>query len=75
MDEKAALALMMGEAFQEDGEAVGKWKRARLTSAQLTTYFYGFTEMHEAAQGGRDRSPGSPSARITTACCRGARPR
>jgi len=45
MDEKAALALMKGEAFQEDGEAVGKWKRARLSSAQLTTYFYGFTEL------------------------------
>ena len=45
MDEKAALALMKGEAFQEDGEAVGKWKRARLTSAQLTTYFYGFSEL------------------------------
>lgn len=45
MDEKAALALMKGEAFQEDGEAVGKWKRARLSSAQLTTYYYGFTEL------------------------------
>ncbi|HEY0478491.1 MAG TPA: DUF885 domain-containing protein, partial [Kofleriaceae bacterium] len=45
MDEKAALALMKDEAFQEDGEAVGKWKRARLSSAQLTTYFFGFTEL------------------------------
>jgi uncharacterized protein (DUF885 family) len=45
MDEKAALALMMKDAFQEEGEAVGKWKRARLSSAQLTTYYYGFTEM------------------------------
>jgi uncharacterized protein (DUF885 family) len=45
MDEQAALALMKSEAFQEDGEAVGKWKRARLSSAQLTTYFYGFTEL------------------------------
>jgi uncharacterized protein (DUF885 family) len=45
LDEKAALALMMNEAFQEDGEATGKWRRARLTSAQLTTYFYGFSEL------------------------------
>jgi uncharacterized protein (DUF885 family) len=45
LDEKGALALMTNEAFQEEGEAVGKWKRAQLTSAQLTTYFYGFTEM------------------------------
>jgi uncharacterized protein (DUF885 family) len=45
MDEKAGLTLMKSEAFQEDGEAVGKWKRARLSSAQLTTYYYGFAEM------------------------------
>jgi uncharacterized protein (DUF885 family) len=45
MDEKQALALMKEEAFQEDGEAVGKWRRARLTSAQLTTYYYGFAQM------------------------------
>jgi len=45
MDEKSALALMTNEAFQEEGEAVAKWRRARLTSAQLTTYYYGFTEM------------------------------
>jgi len=54
MDEKQALALMEGEAFQEEGEAVGKWTRARLTSAQLTTYFYGFTELlklRKAAEG------------------------
>lgn len=47
MDEAAARALMTGEAFQEDGEATGKWKRARLSSAQLTTYFYGFTQFME----------------------------
>jgi Bacterial protein of unknown function (DUF885) len=44
MDEKQALALMQGDAFQEEGEAVGKWKRARLSSAQLSTYYYGFSE-------------------------------
>jgi len=45
MDEKTALDLMMNDAFQEEGEAVAKWKRAQLSSAQLTTYYYGFTEM------------------------------
>src|SRR5262249_26224581 len=44
MDEKAALRLMTADAFQEEGEAVGKWTRARLTSAQLTTYYYGVAE-------------------------------
>ncbi len=62
MDEKGALDLMMKEAFQEEGEAVGKWKRARLSSAQLTTYYYGFTEMmklraqHEKDPGFTERS-------------------
>jgi uncharacterized protein (DUF885 family) len=56
MEEKDALALMQGEAFQEEGEAVGKWTRARLTSAQLTTYYYGFTEFMKL----RDAAAGKP---------------
>ncbi len=44
MDEHAAVALMETEAFQEEGEAVGKWTRARISSGQLSTYFYGFSE-------------------------------
>jgi uncharacterized protein (DUF885 family) len=45
MDEKAALDLMEKEAFQEEGEAVGKWTRARVSHGQLSSYFYGFTEL------------------------------
>ncbi len=76
MEEKEALDLMMKDAFQEEGEAVGKWRRARLSSAQLTTYYYGFTEMmklraaHEKDPGFTERSYhdrvvgfGSPSMR------------
>jgi len=44
MTETEAMNLMTKEAFQEEGEAVAKWKRARLTSAQLSTYFVGVTE-------------------------------
>ena len=44
MSEKEALDLMMKDTFQQEGEAVAKWKRARLTSAQLSTYFVGATE-------------------------------
>ena len=44
MTEKEAMNLMMKETFQQEGEAVAKWKRARLTSAQLSTYFVGATE-------------------------------
>ncbi len=44
MSEQQAMDLMMKEGFQQEGEAVAKWKRARLTSSQLSTYFVGVTE-------------------------------
>ncbi|MFZ1220860.1 MAG: DUF885 domain-containing protein [Chthoniobacterales bacterium] len=44
MSEQEALDLMMKEGFQQEGEAVAKWKRARLSSSQLSTYFVGVTE-------------------------------
>ncbi|MDD3179222.1 MAG: DUF885 domain-containing protein [Opitutaceae bacterium] len=44
MTEREALDLMMNTGFQEEGEAVGKWKRAQLTSTQLSTYFAGASE-------------------------------
>ena len=53
MDEKEALSLMKDQAFQEEGEAVGKWTRARVTAGQLSTYFYGYREfrkLREAAE-------------------------
>jgi uncharacterized protein (DUF885 family) len=47
MTEKEALALMMNEGFQEEGEAAGKWTRARLTSTQLSTYYVGVLEVND----------------------------
>jgi uncharacterized protein (DUF885 family) len=44
MTEQDAMDLMTKQAFQQEGEAVAKWKRARLTSAQLSTYFVGVSE-------------------------------
>ncbi len=44
MSEQQALDVMMKEGFQQEGEAVAKWKRARLSSSQLSTYFVGTTE-------------------------------
>ena len=44
MSEQEALDLMMKEGFQQEGEAVAKWKRARLQSTQLSTYFVGAAE-------------------------------
>lgn len=39
-----AMALMTKRTFQQEREAEGKWVRARLTSAQLPTYFVGVQE-------------------------------
>src|SRR5213075_3591763 len=44
MTEKETMDLMTKEGYQQEGEAVAKWKRARLSSTQLSTYFVGATE-------------------------------
>jgi uncharacterized protein (DUF885 family) len=44
MTREEAMELMVTQAFQEEREAAGKWVRAQLTSAQLSTYFVGFLE-------------------------------
>ena len=49
MTEAQALALMTERGFQEEGEAAGKWRRAQLTSAQLSTYYVGYTEISDLA--------------------------
>ncbi len=47
LPEKDALDLMMRQAFQQEAEAKGKWRRATLTQVQLSSYFTGFTEIYE----------------------------
>ena len=46
MTEDEAVRLMMQEGFQEEGEAAGKWRRACMSSTQLTTYFVGNLEVN-----------------------------
>ena len=55
--EAEAMELMTGRGFQEEGEAAGKWRRALLTSTQLSTYFVGWTEV---AAIGAARPDGTP---------------
>ena len=45
LTEQDAMAMMTGRGFQEEGEAAGKWRRAQLTSTQLSTYFVGYLEV------------------------------
>lgn len=51
MGEGEALALMTDVGFQEEAEAAGKWRRALLTSAQLSTYFVGWAELDPVLRG------------------------
>jgi hypothetical protein len=52
------MALMTGRGYQEEGEASGKWRRALLTSAQLSTYYVGYTEVSDLATELRAANPG-----------------
>ncbi len=61
MTEAEAMALMTGAGFQEEGEAAGKWRRVLLTSAQLSTYYVGYTEVADLARDLLARG-GSPRA-------------
>lgn len=45
MNEEEAITLLTKEAFQQEEEAKGKWKRVQLTSVQLCSYFTGFYEI------------------------------
>jgi uncharacterized protein (DUF885 family) len=50
MTDEQALDLMMRDAFQEREEAEGKLQRAKLSSAQLPTYFVGWRDWHRLRQ-------------------------
>ncbi|ATL66110.1 DUF885 domain-containing protein [Nocardia terpenica] len=49
LTEAEAMDLMVRRGFQEEGEAAGKWRRAQLSSAQLSTYFVGYSEVSAIA--------------------------
>jgi len=40
-----ALDLLVRQAFQQEAEAQGKWKRATLSQVQLCSYFAGYSEI------------------------------
>jgi uncharacterized protein (DUF885 family) len=59
MTEPEALALMMNQGYQEEGEAAAKWRRALLTSTQLSTYFVGNMEVNALARDLQAKTNGS----------------
>ncbi|MDP1725670.1 MAG: DUF885 domain-containing protein [Bacteroidota bacterium] len=46
-DQNQAMDLLVNQAFQQDAEARGKWRRVSLTQVQLCSYFSGYTEIYE----------------------------
>ena len=58
MTEAEAMTLMTGRGYQEEGEAAGKWRRAQLTSAQLSTYYVGYSEISDLSADLRAADPG-----------------
>jgi len=45
MSKQDALKLLTHEAFQQQAEAEGKWKRVTVSSVQLDSYFAGYKEI------------------------------
>lgn len=45
MSKTEAIALLTQEAFQQNAEAEGKWKRVTLSQVQLCSYFTGYSEI------------------------------
>jgi hypothetical protein len=74
MTQEQAMALMTGPGYQEEGEAAGKWRRVLLTSAQLSTYFVGFTEVNGLAADLRRAHPGWPERQLHDAMLAHASP-
>ncbi|MFD0765663.1 DUF885 domain-containing protein [Mucilaginibacter lutimaris] len=46
MSKEDAIRLLTKEAFQQEAEAEGKWKRVSVSSVQLTSYYTGYKEIN-----------------------------
>jgi uncharacterized protein (DUF885 family) len=62
MTEDQAVSLMVDGGFQEDAEARNKFRRARLSSTQLSTYFAGSMEMWDLEHEARRRAAAAAGA-------------
>jgi len=47
LSKEDAINLLVNEAFQQQAEAEGKWKRVSVTQVQLCSYFTGYTEIYD----------------------------
>jgi len=47
MSKEEAINMLVNEAYQQQAEAEGKWKRVSVTQVQLDCYFTGYTEIYD----------------------------
>jgi uncharacterized protein (DUF885 family) len=64
MTQDEAMELMTVRGHQEEGEAAGKWRRALLTSTQLSTYYVGYHEVRDLVQRLSADRPGATPRRL-----------
>jgi uncharacterized protein (DUF885 family) len=64
MTEAEAMRLLVGRGHQEEAEAAGKWRRALLTSAQLSTYYVGYHEIRDVVGRLRAATPGATDRQV-----------
>lgn len=50
MTKEQAVKMLTKEAFQQQAEAEGKWKRVSVSSVQLTSYYTGYKEINQLYQ-------------------------
>ena len=55
MTKEQAIKMLTTEAFQQQAEADGKWKRVSVSSVQLTSYYTGFKEIMDLRDTWKDK--------------------
>ncbi len=59
MTKEEAMNLLVNEAFQQQAEAEGKWRRVSVTQVQLCCYFTGYTEIYDLRNELKDKMKSS----------------
>jgi uncharacterized protein (DUF885 family) len=55
MTKEQAIKMLTTEAFQQQAEADGKWKRVSVSSVQLTSYYTGYKEIMDLRDNWKDK--------------------
>lgn len=55
MTKEQAIKMLTTEAFQQQAEADGKWKRVSVSSVQLTSYYTGYKEIMDLRDAWKDK--------------------